>query len=192
MTERLALARSLALLALALPAAVPGQTPPYEGYLCCNMFSDGSWISDINYRAEGKTRVPAGQPVKVTGFGRARLLLEIDGKAVALGNDYSRTLSLEQFARRYIVADDPAPALAGYPAPVREAIREGKVMRGMNRTQVQMALGYPIASYTPDLDAPLWRYWLDRSTEVQVFWGPDGRVERVFGAPAARKRIAVE
>lgn len=192
MTERLTLVRSAALLTLVLPAVVAGQTPPFEGYLCCNMISDGSWISDINYRAEGKTPVPAGTRVLVTGFGRWRVLVEIDGKALAIGNDYSRTVSMEQFARRYVVADDPARALAGYPAAVREAIQAGKVMRGMSRAQVLMAIGYPIASYNPDLDAPLWRYWLDRSTEVQVFWGPDGRVDRVFGSPAARARIAIE
>jgi len=31
-----------------------------------------------------------------------------------------------------------------------------------------------IASATPDLDAPLWRYWTSSSAEYQVLWGDDG------------------
>jgi hypothetical protein len=181
-------------LALGLPGTgVQAQSPQgFEGFLCCNMQSDGSWISDINYHAQGKQRVKAGTPVKVTGYGRWRVLVEIDGKSLAIGNDYSRDIKLEDFARRYVVAEDPAAALKGVPAKVREAIAEGKVMRGMTRPQVLMALGYPISSYTPNLDVPLWRYWLDRSSEYQLFWGPDGRVERVFGAPAVRARVVAE
>ena len=60
---------------------------PVEGFLCCNMLSDGSWISDINYRAQGKKMIPAGTRVKHTGYGRWRLLVEIDGKPLAIGND---------------------------------------------------------------------------------------------------------
>jgi hypothetical protein len=180
------------LLALAAPATALGQTPPFEGYLCCNMLSDGSWISDINYHGTDKVLVAAGTPVKVTGFGRWRLLVEIDGKALAIGNDYSRTLSMEAFAQRYVVPQNPASALSGVSARVRKAIEAGMVATGMTRAQVLMAVGYPIASYNPDLDAPLWRYWLDRSSEYQLFWGPDGRVERVFGAPAVRARVVAE
>lgn len=164
----------------------------FEGFLCCNMLSDGSWISDINYHAQGKQRLKAGTPVKVTGYGRWRVLVEIDGKSLAIGNDYSRDIKLEDFARRYVVAEDPAAALKGAPAKVRDAIAEGKVTRGMTRPQVLMALGYPISSYTPKLDVPLWRYWLDRSSEFQVFWGDDGRVDNIFGPPAVRARVTLE
>lgn len=31
-----------------------------SGYLCCNMRTDGDWISDINYQENGKTVIPAG------------------------------------------------------------------------------------------------------------------------------------
>jgi hypothetical protein len=156
------------------------------------MLSDGSWISDINYHGSGKQLVPAGTRVKVTGYGRWRLLVEIDGRALAIGNDYSRTLSMDAFAQRYVVAADPTAVLAAAPARVRDAVKAGKLVTGMNRAQVLMAVGYPIASYTGDLDAPLWRYWLDRSSEYQVFWGTDGRVERVFGAPAVRAKVTLE
>src|ERR1700741_1956083 len=79
----------------------------FSGYLCCNMRTDGSWISDINYEESGKTLIPAGTPVKVPGYGHYRVKVEIAGKKQAIGNDYSRDLPLDVFARRYVVADNP-------------------------------------------------------------------------------------
>ena len=163
-----------------------------EGFLCCNMRSDGSWISDVNYVTGAKQMIPAGTPLKVTGFGRYRVFVEIDGKKQAIGNDYSRTVKMEEFALRYVVAQDPTAALRSAPPKVRDAVKNARISRGMTRAQVLMALGYPIASATPDLDAPLWRYWTSSSAEYQVFWGEDGRVDKVFGAAATRALIELE
>lgn len=61
-------------------------------FLCCNMRSDGAWISDINYDENGKRIIPAGTPIKVTGYGHYRVKVDINGKSQAIGNDYSRDL----------------------------------------------------------------------------------------------------
>jgi hypothetical protein len=171
--------------------AVHSQAQP-EGFLCCNMRSDGSWISDVNYIDGAKQVIPAGTPIRVTGYGRYRVFVEFDGQKQAIGNDYSRTVKMEEFALRYVVADDPNVALRGVPPKVREAIKAARIARGMTRAQVLMAVGYPIASATPELNAPLWRYWTSRSAEFQVFWGDDGRVDRIFGAAATRALIELE
>jgi hypothetical protein len=181
---------TLALVGAAASVAVQAQ-PLRDGFLCCNMRSDGSWISDINYLA-GKQLVPAGTPVKITGYGRQRVLVEFEGKKQAIGNDYSRNLPLEAFAARYVVDADPARRLETFPPKVREAVKAGRLMRGMTREQVLMAVGYPITSYTPDLDAPLWRYWISRSGEYQVFWSDDGRLDKVFGPPDVRAQVTLE
>lgn len=183
---------SMTLAFLASCATQKSEQTLFDGYLCCNMQSDGSWISDINYRAGAKQFVPAGAPVKVTGYGRWRVQLEVGGKKLALGNDFSRSINLGAFARRYVIDNDPSRRLAGYAAPVRDAIKDAKVARDMTREQVVMALGYPVTTYTTDLDAPLWRYWLTAADEFQVFWGADGKVERVFGTPHARAQVAIE
>jgi hypothetical protein len=88
----------IVLIALAFLAVLPARAATsLDGYLCCNMRSDGIWISDINYIEEGKTLIPAGTPVKVTGQGRQRIKIEILGRRQALGNDYSRDLGLDAF-----------------------------------------------------------------------------------------------
>lgn len=190
MPTRLALAAALLLCSLA--ATAQNRTPPYDGFLCCNLLNDGGWINDINYRGDKKQLLPPGTPVKVTGVGRNRVQIEVDGKKLTIGNDYSRALKIEDYARRYVLEQDPKPLLEAYPAKVRDAIAAMKLLRGMTREQVLMAVGYPPAYYTPDLEAPLWRYWADSSSEYQVFWGNDGRVDQIFGPPAVRARVAAD
>jgi hypothetical protein len=166
--------------------------PPYDGFLCCNLFDDGSWINDINYRGEKKKLLPAGTPVKVLGLGRWRINAEINGKKLDIGNDYSRTMPMEEFARRLVVEQDPTKALAAMPPKVRDAIRAARLLPGMNKAQVIMAVGYPPTSYNADMEAPLWQYWATGSYAYQVFWDDKGRVERIFGAPEARAMVVAE
>jgi hypothetical protein len=192
MPNRLALAIAALLLAASGPAAAQKLSFPFEGFLCCNLLNDGGWVNDINYRGSRKQLLPAGTPVKATGLGRSRVQLLVDGKKIAIGNDYSRAIGMDDFARRYILTADPRPVIEGFPPKVREAIAEMKLMRGMTREQVLMSVGYPPAYYTPDLEAPLWRYWADSGSEFQVFWGNDGKVDQVFGPPAVRERVVLE
>jgi hypothetical protein len=38
--------------------------PPEKGFLCCNMRTDGGWISDSNHPESGKRIIPLGTPVR--------------------------------------------------------------------------------------------------------------------------------
>ena len=160
--------------------------PMLDGFLCCNMRASGDWISDSNYNDSGQKLVPLGTPTKVTGYGRQRVLVMIDGKRQAIGNDYSRDLGLEAFAKRYIVTEDPKAKLATYPAKLREAIQAGRINRGMTRDQVLMSIGYPISSETPRLDATTWRYWVSSFSEFQVVFDDVGRVKEVIADPTLK------
>jgi len=165
--------------------------PRPKGYLCCNLRTDGSWISDINYR-EKPTVLKVGTPVEVTGYGRYRAHLLINGEKQDLGNDYSRDLPLDQFAARYVVAEDPAVKLASYPPRIRKAIEDERVMKGMTREQVLMAVGYPVSSENPRLDGKLWRFWLSSFAEFQVKFGDDGRVSDISTDDMTRNVVVQE
>ena len=175
-----------------MPLAARAQkTQPYDGYLCCSLLSDGSWISDQAYDDGYKKVVPAGTPVKFTGFGRWRMYIEIDGKKLGLGNDYSRTIDMDEFAARYVLVQDPKAKMQQWPARVREAVLARKVMRGMTREQVAMALGHPSTSSNPDPKQPLWNY-RHRMGDYQIFWTEDGRVDQVFGPAEVRAKVFAE
>lgn len=186
-TTRLA-ASLLALAALAATAQTSAQDK-YDGYLCCNLRSDGSWISDSNYAENGKRVIPVGTPASVTGYGRHRVNIRIDGAKQSIGNDYSRDIALVDFARRYVVTEDPAAKIAGYPAKVQDAIKRAKITPGMTREQVLMSLGYPISSENPDLESNLWRYWMSSFAEFQVQFDDAGRVREITTDPNTRNLV---
>src|SRR5688572_23649007 len=88
--------RLFALCSLAIAPALQAQTQDLgDGFLCCNMRANGTWISDSNYEETRATVVRAGTPLKHDGFGRHRVHVLIDGKRQSIGNDYSRDLSLD-------------------------------------------------------------------------------------------------
>lgn len=161
-----------------------------SGYTCCNLRSNGSWISDSNYAEPGKSVIPLGSPVTVTGFGRNRVNLRFsDGSQQQLGNDYSRSQALPDFAAKYVVASDPHARLVTFPAKIQSAIKGGRLVLGMTKEQVLMSLGYPIADENPNLDAPYWRYWRTSFAEFRVLWDDKGRLRQVETHPDTRTLI---
>ena len=166
--------------------------PMLDGFLCCNMRTTGDWISDSNYNDSGQKLVPLGSPTKVTGYGRQRVLVMIDGKRQAIGNDYSRDLDLGTFAQRWVVQADPNAKIASYPPKIRDAIKSARITRGMTRDQVFMAVGYPISSENPNLDAPVLRYWISSFGEYQVAFDNAGRVREITTDPQTRNLVVLD
>jgi len=187
---------NFALAAATCLAAVGAQAQPKpEGFLCCNLRSDGRWISDSNYQESGKSVIPLGTPAKVLDYGRYRVSIKLSDPVNAtqtLGNDYSRELALPDFARRYVVPEDPRLLLRSLPKKVQDAITSMRVMRGMNREQVLMALGYPIASETPHLDSKVWKYWLWTFSPYEVYFDERGIVTDIQTDPDTRLRVVLE
>ena len=183
---------ALAAMLVAAPLASVADDLPAPGFLCCNMRTDGSWISDINYAENGKRVIPAGTPLTAKGYGRYRVYVELPDGKQAIGNDYSRDLAMPDFARRYVVAEDPKKKLAGFPPRVRKAIESQRLVPGMTREQVLMSVGYPVSSEIPQLDARVWRFWLSSFAEFQVVYGPDQRVKEITTDPQTRNLVVME
>jgi hypothetical protein len=162
------------------------------GFLCCNMRTDGAWISDINYDESGKKIIPVGTPLKVTGYGHYRVKVDINGKSQAIGNDYSRDLALDVFAKRYVVADDPAAKIAAYPRKIQDAISHAQIVLGMTREQVLMSVGYPVSSENHNLEGKTWRFWLSSFQEFRVRFDDSGRVADVEGDGDAKSKILLD
>ncbi|SCX61290.1 outer membrane protein assembly factor BamE [Variovorax sp. EL159] len=194
MLKRLAAAALLA--ATALPATIvhaqrpsPPPGPMLDGFLCCNMRTYGESISDINYDEQGTRIVAVGTTARITGYDFRWFSLDLGGKPQRIKNDYSRNITLPEFAQRYVVTTDPKQKMAAFAPAVRDAILAAKVMPGMTREQVLMAIGYPVASENPSLDAPTWRYWRDSWSEFQVNFDDKGLVKTVVGDAVALSRV---
>ena len=159
-----------------------------QGYTCCNFHHEGDWISDSNYAT--LPMIPAGTPATVTGYGRHRAYAELDGRKMRLGHDYGREQqTLQQWTAKMIVADDPKQKIAGYPAAVQAAIKQGRIAPGMTKEQVIISVGYPLTSENAALDAPIWRMWVSSFGEYQIVWDGSGKVKEIAGDPLTRNII---
>jgi hypothetical protein len=164
--------------------------PKLTGFTCCNLHYENDWISDANWSS--LPMIPAGQPAKITDYGRYRVYVEIDGKPMRLGLDYGRSEPLGQFARKFVVAQDPKAKIATWPAGVREAVKLGKITPGMTKEQVIVSLGYPPAHQTPSLDSPQWKFWFTRVGTFIILWDDQGRVREVVADPGTRAAVLIE
>ena len=164
----------------------------FSGFLCCNMRTDGSWITDINYDDGGKRIIPVGTPVKITGYGHYRVKIDVNGKKQAIGNDYSRDLTPDVFAKRYVVSDDPAAKIAGFPKKTQDAILSARIIKGMTRDQVLMSVGYPVSSENHNLDDKTWRFWLSSFVEFRVKFDDTGHVIDVDGDGDAKSKVLMD
>ena len=151
-----------------------------DRYTCCNLRYGDRWVSDANWVS--LPFIPAGARVKITGWGRFRAHVNVEGRPLSAGVDWSRDVETrEQFADKVFVKENPALRIAAFPAAVQAAVRAGKVMPGMTREQVIVALGYPRRDLTSRLDANRWVYTPFESTteEFDLTWNADGRLAEI-------------
>lgn len=165
----------------AKPTAQAKKTETYvrSGYACCNLHYDGDWINDANLAQ--LPFIAAGTPINVKKIDGYRAYVEIDGKPMRLGLDYGRVQeTTEQWVNKLVVLDDPKLKIAKFAPLTRKAIEEGKLLRGMTREQVIMAVGHPQTNENPNLNGPYWRYWWSSFGPYYVYWAK-GKVSKIDG-----------
>ncbi len=185
----------LLLLSLAPPGAFAQEK--FSGFLCCNMHSDGKELSDANIDDSDQHLVPLGTPLNVTGYGRHRVKVFLENTNQAIVNDNSRGVSMQDFAKRYIVQDDPKVVLKGYPKNIQYAIASGHLLKGMTREQVLMSLGYPTSTDTPSNAGKTWVFWLadkaqGEKVQYRVKFDDNDRVIDVENLIDAKARLLTE
>ena len=165
----------------AAPAAkAPAASPTL--YRCCNIRTETDWLSDGGYLV-GRI-IPAGTPVKHLGTSRSVANIEIGGKRYRLSNEFGvRAEPTEEWLKKVLVAQDPNAKLKTYPPAVQNAIKAGKLTRGMTKDQVVMSLGIPPANSNSSLDAAEWTYMSNRWVRYTVTFNQNLRRSP---APACR------
>ena len=156
------------------------------GYACCNLRYAGEWISD---QGSGEQAfIPLGTRVLVRNVEGYRAEVEAGEKPYVMALDYGRKLEkTAEWVDKLVVLDDPSTRLAKYPANVRTAIEAGRLLTGMSREQVLMAVGYPSTYDTPKLDATPWKMYWNR-TQYLIHWS-GGKVSRIEAAPDLLAKI---
>jgi hypothetical protein len=189
-SARLAAASVMALFACGPSWAQDDKEPKLEGFTCCNLHYNNDWISDANWGQQAM--LPAGLPIKVTDYGRYRIGVEIDGRKFRIGQDYGRQEPLAALARKIVVTEDPKPKIAAWPAPVRDAVKAGRIRVGMTKEQVLASVGYPPSHQTPTLESPFWKHWYSNFGNYLVEFDDKGRVKDVKGDATTRALVYIE
>ncbi len=175
---------------VSLQANDPATLKQMEGalYTCCNLRYEGDWISDANW---GRLpMVPAGARIKLVDASKNRAKILVDGRPMRFGLDYGRQqITIDKLLDRLSLKDDPAPRIASWPEPVRQAVRAGQVVAGMTREQAIVALGYPRLDATPDTSATTWRYWTIQDEEYTLEWNSVGLLDRVIGSESVLRSV---
>lgn len=160
-------------------AEVAKTTSIRTGYACCNLHYEGDWISDSNLAQ--LAFIPAGTPISVKKIEDYRAYIDVNGKPMRLGLDYGRELeTTEQWVNKLVVLDDPKLKIAKFPPLIRKAIEAGKLVKGMSREQVIIAVGHPQTNENPRLEGPYWRYWWSSFGPYYVYWSGN-KVSKIDG-----------
>jgi hypothetical protein len=172
-----------------------------EGFLTCNLryesYFGGTQASDNNW-GEWKKFLPVGTPVKVfpatqvvsSGLGATRSMVRRNvwlfvspNSQISFRNDYHRSMQEQELIGRFVSSDDPKPRLASYSSEVREAIGKGRVVIGMTREQVTMALGPPPANENPNPISTVLSYYWGSFDTLQLVFEPAGKLIEANGLP---------
>ena len=153
--------------ALAFGGACKAPPPPnpldnQSRYLCCNVWYEHDEINDVLY--QWGTKIPFGTRVQIIKVGKDDVTFQAEGHPkLKLELRYgAKVLSIDDYVNRIFVVDDPRPKLKKVAATTVKQIEEGRVVDGMTRDQVLMAVGYPPAHRTPSLGQSDWHFWQNR------------------------------
>ena len=186
-----------ALPALALVCAVTAcSTPlnePVSGRTCCNLRVSRGWISSNN--TLGGSFIPAGEAVTIDTIKRDYYAYgTLAGESYGFRDDSAKSAGdTLAWLHRIVVSHDPRARLAAWPPEVRAAVSAGRVLRGMSREQVAMALGYPSPNDTRDLDGPVWRYWsTEDDSPLELEFTANGTLSKVTGSTAGQALVVYQ
>jgi hypothetical protein len=191
----------IASLLFALALSTPGYAQTLaDGFLCCtlrfdyyrsiNRASDANWV-------EFRSHLKAGTPVKVSphvtrnpyaqgvqSTSPYEFVITGDKKELVLKNEYTKHLSQQEYLGQLVVASDPRVKIETFSPGIKEAIASGRVMVGMTKEQVIMALGHPLKKENPNLvSSPMWRYYYGSFDEIFIVFDADGSVRAIEGLP---------
>ena len=193
--RRIALIGVVVFVAACKQPAPPGLLQEYQSrslMTCCNIHYETDQVNDANYFV-GST-IPAGTPVKVDAMtGNSVTFTTAEGKKLTVVHSYGRDQeSMQQWVSKLLVADDPKAKLATFSKSAQQAVREGRVEKGMTREQVIMSLGYPPTHRTASTTSNEWTYWYNRWVTYKVQFDDQGLVANVIGSPAPTQNQPIQ
>ena len=156
-------------------------------YTCCNLRPTEGAISDANwYETSSILATPNG----ALPFGTQVEVIDVGGKSFSVRTAQlgEFTISLEygneplaEYMNKLLLKENPEDLVATFPADVQDAIWEARVIPGMTKDQVLIAIGYPPTHRTPGTAANEWTYWSNRWRTYKLQFNRQERLSRAWG-----------
>ena len=150
-----------------------------EVYTLVNLHPDDEELSSVNY-LDGDELLPLCTPIRVTFLNTEGLIFTALNTGKEYEYEFHDTLkeSPAEHVAKFFGTSCNAAVVASFGPVDQQGIREGKVLEGMSKQAVILAVGYPPEHQTPNLNADTWRYWEGRFDTVEVIF-KDGRVVEI-------------
>ncbi len=140
----------------------------------------GTWeISSTNFLG-GVKSVPCGSRLE---------LHEVQSDSMSLTDDAGQRYRVGFVAKHSVMpfgewrsrqfSSEPVELPEGLSELERTCIRQGRVEVGMSKAAVLLAIGYPPARRSPDLEASTWIYQVRRFSSRRITFGPDECVSAI-------------
>lgn len=124
----------------------------------------------------GQIVYPPNTKFQVGAWKRGFLLTKVGGgEQIFFEYDAKRMgMSVSEYIK---LITSPAPvSLGGLSKLDQQGVKEGKALKGMSKTGVMTALGYPAAHATPSIKDNKWTYWRNRFKTMAVTFDGSGKV----------------
>jgi len=104
------------------------------------------------------TYIPVNTSVNIVSIDQRFIFFKLENKIIMTFNvkKYTRLSSKSFFQRQF---KNTKVDLSSYSQEVKQNILQGRVKKGMSKSAVLLARGYPPMHMTPELDSNRWQYW---------------------------------
>ena len=150
-----------------------------EVYTLVNLHPDARQnLYSVNYLQAGL--IPLCTKVRIDSVGSDRMIFTLteSGRQHTYFFHRSLRLPISDHLDRFFGKTCDTKKIEKMSQVDQEGISQGRVIPGMTKEGVILAIGYPPEHATPSLEANAWRYWKNRFNTMLVHF-VDGKVMRI-------------
>jgi hypothetical protein len=137
----------------------------------------GKRLYSVNYQLE--SLMPACTRVKILSVTNKRMEFEVEGgtKYEYIFHDSMKD-PIPRHLDRYFGKACPRKKIDALTGVNRRGFKEGKILPGMTKDALILAVGYPPEHATPSLQSQTWKYWRNRFATTNVHFA-GGKVAKL-------------
>lgn len=172
----------IGLLAMTAEAMEPKEMEGQEVYLLTNLHPDeeNQRLYSTNYQLPGRLKVCT--KVRITKLSKKKMKFELVDSSREYDYLLHKKSTPEGFSeniKKYFGPECPQAEIDGMSDIDKEGIKKARALKGMTKRGVIIAMGYPPAHVTHDLDYEEWMYWMNKWSRDAVEFDDNGIVENI-------------